>query len=376
MQPTTRFSHNYEEPDVLGSSGIFRELRDYALSKKMCLKQAFSPDLHLDHTIDSNGVPLASLTPKSEDVAFKKAGSEVSEDEESLQAGVKETTTLTMPSTRMRSKISAIQDDPQIRLEEGLEIDETGEDLHANIGLELQKADNEHPNAEEGGLKASLKNHGRGKSLKQAMRGPSKRKRNTDLQTQTDQNWLAIAETAEKGPNHGIHDAFHSDRDDKKQTRPLKEQIKTLQDQVDTLKGVALGLQKEVESCKDTIFRLRPSAQIPDSEIISHYESLCASISNWVSAQLADFEERNPSSLKAITSEGNPRWKTLLDRIQVVDEYLVGSLIHDRLHQSFFDSQVPLFGIPKDMETWVQEVEKDMISAEPRKGQFREACDC
>ena len=368
--------HSSEELSVLSSSREFDEAQGHKAMERTCPKQSLSPTSSTNHVTDSNEVPLAS---KSEKMTPKETSSGASDDQGNLQGKAEEVTALTVASEAIDSKVltvasevngskaSVIDNDPPFKLEEESKEAKMEEKPQRVSASDSQKADDrcgQEAKMEEESCKASSTSQCRGESPKQANRDSLKRKRETNP-TRKNQKRLAVAETELQTETQDANDSV---RQEKKQSQALREEVKRLQGNVAWLQETTLRQDRELQSCKDTIFRLRPSAQVPDSEIKSHYESLCANISDWVSSQLRDFEERTSTSVAAISSGGRSRWEMLLKRVPQVDEYLVGSVIHDRLRQEFFGSHVVYLGIPQDVAKLLQEWQESMALVEPRKG--------
>ena len=78
-----------------------------------------------------------------------------------------------------------------------------------------------------------------------------------------------------------------------------------MQDDLNRLQDALFRQGAQLQTCKDDLFRLRPSAQITDSEVAAKYGVLCDGVATWVEDELDRFEDqtlvtRKLSCLEAI----------------------------------------------------------------------------
>ena len=122
--------------------------------------------------------------------------------------------------------------------------------------------------------------------------------------------------------------------------------------------------------CKDDLFRLQPMSQLPDTEIVKDFESMCQDIISWIDVEISAFEKSHPSAESSdIFSVGQSFEATyLLNRFPTFGEYLVRYVIHQCLRTLMFSRSVYLLGLPKETKEYLQAAEERMANLEPPRG--------
>ena len=268
---------------------------------------------------------------------------------------------------------TVLEDDPQVEIQKTktdlVIVDKTqkhclpkSEKEIGVLGQDLQKSD---PYSE-----AYLKLQKEHESLKKSHDELLRARKELESLRGEDLKSLVSTREENKRLNNLHHDTSDAIRLKDEEIGNLKVKNAILEENLIYLNAESLAQAKQLQSCKDDLFRLRPSAQVTDSDIVAHYDSLCQKISEWVGSELFGFEERSSDSTPAITDGGNPDWKALLDRVRKVDEYLVRSIIHTQFQERFFGGQTLYFGILSQDTKRLHEIMEGMVSLEPRKGRY------
>lgn len=142
-----------------------------------------------------------------------------------------------------------------------------------------------------------------------------------------------------------------------------KKVIRTLEAKIHTLHG-------DLEACKDDLFRLQPAAQIPDTEIVSDFNSLAEKIHRWIEVELSDFERTNPAirNQDFFSSDSNADASKIIRKYPEVGEYLVRYEIHRYLQEHMLGDMVYLLGLPENVTSILQRAQDSMARLQPRKG--------
>lgn len=130
---------------------------------------------------------------------------------------------------------------------------------------------------------------------------------------------------------------------------------------------------RELQTCKDNLFRLQPVVQLSDSEILKQYETLCQLVSNWVDDEISRFEDKFGTAAhdtQVIVDGGSIAVKKLLDKVPGAGEYLLGSVIHTKIQQAFFGENVVLFGLHPNDASLVFSTQEHMVKLQPERGMF------
>ena len=173
-------------------------------------------------------------------------------------------------------------------------------------------------------------------------------------------------------------------RTHQKEVTTLQTALKTQKDELDNmmkLKRTAEQKLKQLHSeleitrgqlrlCKDDLFRLQPMAQVPDTEIVKDYDSICQDVICWIDMEVSTFEKTHPKAeLSDIFSGGAiPEAISMLDQFSTSGEYWVRFVVHYCLHNFLFSRSVYLLGLPKEIKQCLQAAEDRMAKLEPPRG--------
>ena len=128
----------------------------------------------------------------------------------------------------------------------------------------------------------------------------------------------------------------------------------------------------QLQVCKDDLFRLQPLAQIPDTEIIKEFESICQDVVSWIDVEISAFEKSHPSAKSGQIFSGGQSFEAtnLLERFSTFGEYLVRSVVHRCLRNTMFSRSVYLLGLPNEIKRYLQAAEERMANLEPPRGAY------
>lgn len=159
----------------------------------------------------------------------------------------------------------------------------------------------------------------------------------------------------------------------KKQLKRSDKELAAAQTQLAELqpcRTILAAAQRELSACKDDLFRLQPAPQIPDSDIVNDFESLCQQTIHWIDAQTIAFEKAHPQhEHEHIFSVGSDRDAVIfLAQRPAAGESLARYLVHRFLIDHMFHSDVYLLGLPKDTESLLRSAEESMARHKPPRG--------
>jgi len=130
------------------------------------------------------------------------------------------------------------------------------------------------------------------------------------------------------------------------------------------------GARQALSSCKDDLFRLQPTAQLSDTEILRGFEEVCDNIVDWIDGELVRFERANPSSRpdQLFHGAGNLYRINLLQKYEDIGEHLVAYEVHRQLLGSILNPNTYLCGLTEGPTEVLKDVERSMANSKPPKG--------
>lgn len=143
--------------------------------------------------------------------------------------------------------------------------------------------------------------------------------------------------------------------------------------QFEQLQEMSSNQHRELQTCKDNLFRLQPIIQLTDSDILIQYETLCQQVSSWVDHEISRLEDNNGylgNDTKTIIDGGTPCIRRFLISAPEAGEYLVSTVIHANIQRVFFGENEILFGLSLDLTRFLHSTEERMARLEPRRGMF------
>ena len=139
-----------------------------------------------------------------------------------------------------------------------------------------------------------------------------------------------------------------------------------------TFQACIVDLKKELQACKDDLFRLQPLSHVPDSTIAQRLEDLNIQICDWIAAEVLrsiDEHEEHDSQLKLFYHGGNRHAKAFLAEYPDFGrEYYVRSVLQQHLQQVLFDDKILLFALDQGDSMFLQFIEHGMSRLEPSRG--------
>ena len=85
----------------------------------------------------------------------------------------------------------------------------------------------------------------------------------------------------------------------------LLEENTILANEVDELKHRYSLQCKTLEQCQDKLFQLQPANPIPDSQIVTQYNTLCERVGDWVDTEVSSFEKDRGSEQAIVGNSGS-----------------------------------------------------------------------
>ena len=137
--------------------------------------------------------------------------------------------------------------------------------------------------------------------------------------------------------------------------------------EVQELRSNISKLQRDLQICRDDLFRVQPLAHISDTEIQRRYEEISQQISNWVDNAISISEARIGSETNLFRTKSRCI-ADLFNTIPNAGEYLLVAMIHHHITEWIFGEQVYLFGLQSQAIDLLQRAEKAMASLEPHRG--------
>ena len=182
---------------------------------------------------------------------------------------------------------------------------------------------------------------------------------------------------------HETKDRFHTQQ---KEMRALKVTLNRQMTSLNEALGSKTAAQQEAERlrselnvtreqlqvCKDDLFRLQPMSQLPDTEIVKEFETICQDIVSWIDVEISAFEKSHPDAESSQIFSSGPFTEAtnLLERFPTFGEYLVRYEVQYCLHKTIFSGSVYLLGLPEEIKQYLQAAEERMANLEPPRGTF------
>lgn len=136
------------------------------------------------------------------------------------------------------------------------------------------------------------------------------------------------------------------------------------------------SIEHELQACKDDLFRLQPTAQIPDSDIAQSYDDLNEQISSWMEGVIARFEakyrERHHGPLPNLFHHGDVTAAAdfLADHPMFGGEYLVRCYLQILLQRMVFADNILLHGLNESQTALFRSIEQSMAKSKPPRGKL------
>ena len=164
-----------------------------------------------------------------------------------------------------------------------------------------------------------------------------------------------------------INGALTSQTEDLNNTKRLKRAAENRSEQLRSELEITQG---QLRLCKDDLFRLQPMAQVPDTEIVKEFGSICQDVIGWIDIEISAFEKSYPSAEPSKIFSGGrfPNIRYMLEQFPTFGEYWVRYVVHNCLYGTIFSRSVYLLGLPEKTKQCLQAAEERMASLEPPRG--------
>ena len=138
-------------------------------------------------------------------------------------------------------------------------------------------------------------------------------------------------------------------------------------------------LRKDLEDCKERIFRLQPQTQMSDAQIGRQYHDLCETIADWVDSDFADFEGylqtlswcSLPMDIAKFLSNvafADGEWAVVKNHPSA-ELSITRYIIHAFLHEFVLAAGRWFVGIDETAETLLSSIEDGMRKLLPKRGE-------
>ena len=154
---------------------------------------------------------------------------------------------------------------------------------------------------------------------------------------------------------------------DLRELSTLRESSSALQDKITVLQG-------QLQACKDDLFRILPSSQVPDSAIAQRFENLDVQICDWIGMEISEYldvwQAKHPGAQpKLFHHNGHIDTQNFLAEYpEMGGEYFLRHVIHRHLQKKLFDDGIYLFGLTTRFVNLFKTIEGGMSRSEPPRG--------
>ncbi|KAL8786639.1 MAG: hypothetical protein Q9213_002668 [Squamulea squamosa] len=131
-------------------------------------------------------------------------------------------------------------------------------------------------------------------------------------------------------------------------------------------------LERELQACKNEIFKMQPISKIPDSEVAQLYDDLHVYILIWVESQIAGFRTKfrkeHNGPLPSVFHHGDVlQLEELLAAFPIYCvEYLVCFVLENMLSITVFAKRIVLHGLNSQDTVLLQRIERSITQDRPR----------
>ena len=139
--------------------------------------------------------------------------------------------------------------------------------------------------------------------------------------------------------------------------------------ELDSIKLELAISQRQLQACKDDLFRLKPEAQLPDDIIVAEYEALCEQVASWVNGEIYKVMRTHPNATPGqIFSAGMyTEVQPLVYEDPDMGEYIVKCMVHVWLCETLLDREPFLQGLSDGIKDFLEGVERSMRERHPPK---------
>ena len=151
-------------------------------------------------------------------------------------------------------------------------------------------------------------------------------------------------------------------------------ELSTLREKNSTLHERNTVLERELQACKDDLFRLQPVSQLPDSSIAQRFENLDNGICDWTDQEISLYlDEWHPKNSDAqprlFHHNGDPMMQGFLSHYPVTGgDNVIRFMLHYLIQKNLFDDKVLLVGLTSMDSEWLRWIEQGMSRLQPPRG--------
>ena len=153
----------------------------------------------------------------------------------------------------------------------------------------------------------------------------------------------------------------------------LESKCADTESELDSLKLELANSQRQLQACKDDLFRLKPEAQLPDDVVVAEYEMLCEQVVTWIDGEIYKFTRTCPETtlVQMFTAGECAEANQLVHENLDLGEYLVRCMVHVSLCEFLLDRKSYLQGLSGGINNFLEGVERSMREGDPAKGKFQ-----
>jgi len=167
-----------------------------------------------------------------------------------------------------------------------------------------------------------------------------------------------------------LNHLFYFSKDQEAGTSNLTKTIAAADKKMRSLQQGLEASQRDLQACRDDLFRFQPAAQVPDSNIAKDYDLLCHEVTNWIDEEIVAFEKSTQytKSEQLFSAPEGSEVAVLLDEYPESGEHLISYLVHSCLVEAIFGESVYLLGLSEGATKLLQKAEQGMEKLESKKG--------
>ncbi|CAF9943274.1 MAG: hypothetical protein ALECFALPRED_010977 [Alectoria fallacina] len=128
--------------------------------------------------------------------------------------------------------------------------------------------------------------------------------------------------------------------------------------------------ERELDLCRDDLFRTQPVCRNSDWDIIGAFESLSEQLINWIDNETSAFEEANPDSHVGcfLSNNRDPDVERFLQMYPLAGEYLCRHIVNRYLLENVFGPNIYFWGIPTEYTHMRLSIEHGMEAPKSPRG--------
>lgn len=151
-------------------------------------------------------------------------------------------------------------------------------------------------------------------------------------------------------------------------------ELSTLREKNSSLLERNTILERELQACKDDLFRMQPFSQLPDSIIAQRFELLNDSICDWIDQEISlyldEWHPKSPESQPQLFHHnGDSTMRGFLAQYpDTGGDNIIRFMLHCFIQKKLFSGEVLLVGLRSSDSEWLRWVERGMSQLQPLRG--------